>query len=98
MPPAPYAHQYGFVGLSLTEFEGATFTTCGTKLCPAATKTTFPVSAANLAGGKFFQTGEQYIKFMAYDEYTIEMCAGAMVGYVLFARLISYLALRFIKT
>jgi len=80
--------KYGYVGLTLNEYKGLKFT----------------CTAKQIAAKTCIATGEKYMAMtntaganLGYDRYTIEFCAGIMVVYLVGCRIVSYLALRFIK-
>ena len=76
--------KYTFVGVALNELNGLKLS------C---------TDAQRLAGGtNCIETGEVINAQRGYDEYTVDLCAGALIAYIAGARLVAYLALRFIKT
>ncbi len=74
--------KYAFVGIALNELHGLELTCTSAEI------------AANQC--KIFD-GETIIVDKGYDEYTIPQVAGALVGYIIVARILGYLGLRFIK-
>jgi ATP-binding cassette subfamily G (WHITE) protein 2 len=73
--------KYGFIGISLNQYRGLNL------LC----------TPAQLANPKVICTGEQYLATFGLEQYTVSECAGYLIVLILGFRLLSYLALRFIK-
>eukprot|EP01038_Epipyxis_sp_PR26KG_P005179 gene5179-7206_t len=79
---------WGYIGLVLNEYKAAGYH-CTTQelLTNAATKTKYCK----------INYGQQQINIFHYDIFSLDFCFGMMVVYIVFCRLVSYLALRFIK-
>ena len=73
--------KYVYVGVALNEFEGATFS----------------CTQAQVNALKCTATGEAVIAAKGYDAYSIDGCFGLLVLYIVLARFIGFIALRFIK-
>lgn len=68
-----------------------TATVAGTNLtlsCSTCTRTAAPCTVTQ---------GTTTIKTLGLDEYTIGECAGVLVAYIIFCRLVAFLAVRYIK-
>ncbi len=74
--------KYAFVGIALNELHGLELT------CTSA-----EIAAKQC---KIF-SGETTIVDKGYDQYTIHQVTGALIGYIIVARIVGYLGLRFIK-
>jgi ATP-binding cassette subfamily G (WHITE) protein 2 len=70
------------VGISLNELHGLKLTCTDKQLVNGRC----PVS-----------TGEQTIKNLGLDYISIGGCAGVLIGYIVFCRVVAYLGVRFIK-
>eukprot|EP00597_Dinobryon_sp_UTEXLB2267_P005220 CAMPEP_0170078388 /NCGR_PEP_ID=MMETSP0019_2-20121128/14987_1 /TAXON_ID=98059 /ORGANISM="Dinobryon sp., Strain UTEXLB2267" /LENGTH=661 /DNA_ID=CAMNT_0010291231 /DNA_START=84 /DNA_END=2069 /DNA_ORIENTATION=- len=73
--------KYGYVGLCLNEYQNWTI--------PCTKKSDF-------VGGKCL-TGDDWAAKYYYQKYDVTYCFGLMIVYIVFCRVVSYLALRFIK-
>ena len=73
--------KYAFVGIALNELNGLELS----------------CTAQQIAKKTCVSSGEVIIEQKGYDEYHINYCAGILVVYIVVARLIAYLALKFIK-
>lgn len=74
--------KYCYVGVALNEFHGMTFTCTEDEI------------AKNLC----VTTGTELIAANGLDQYSIGTLAGSLVYYIIIARLIGYICLRFIKS
>jgi hypothetical protein len=82
--------KYAYVGISLNEHENMLLTCTKKELSPNGACVIAPLNVPPY-------TGERLNAYYGFDQYTISECAGYLVLYIVLARLISYLALRFIK-
>ena len=90
--------KYAFVAVSLNENDGLVITCAMSERTPAyaiGDQTTSNCKISPLTTMPY--DGSNYNSYYGYDSYTISECAGALVGYILIARFLSYIALRFIK-
>ena len=83
--------------------DGKYYTTVQAKqfrCCPAATPNCCSYQEGgwfNLASTYKVPTGEAVMATFGYQRYTTAYCGGCLVVYIIFCRVVSYLALRFIK-
>jgi len=75
--------KYSYVGISLNELHGLVITCTPAQL--------------NAQGVCPISSGEQTIKSLGFDKYTIHECALVLVAMIIFFRACAYLAIRFIK-
>ena len=73
--------KYTFVGTTLNELEGLTLT------CTDADRAKFSC----------IENGEALIRERGYDYITIGGCIGALIGYIVFCRIMAFLGVRFLK-
>ncbi|GIL62771.1 hypothetical protein Vafri_16946 [Volvox africanus] len=76
--------QYTYVGISLNELHGLELYCTPSQLNPKTGQC--PTTA-----------GEQTIKALGLDYISIGGCAGVLIGYILFCRVVAYLGVRYIK-
>jgi len=74
--------KYAYVGSSLNELQGLTLS----------------CTDAQVSAGTCIRTGEETIDKLGLDYISIGGCIGVLIGYLAFVILISYIAVRFIKT
>lgn len=77
--------KYGYIGLSLNEYNNLALQCLPGQLVPKNT------------GVCTYVKGEQLTALYGYDRYTTQYCGGMMIVYIAVCRITSYLALRFIK-
>jgi ABC-2 type transporter len=87
--------KYGFVGVSLNENNGLWLKCLPTDCAPATCATDHSCKMPPLTAAPF--TGEAIEALYGYNRYTIDFCAGMLIVYIIVARLLAYLGLRFIK-
>ena len=90
--------KYAFVGVSLNEHGGLLVACSAAERTPPfapGEQTTSNCKIPPLTTMPY--DGNNYNSYYGYDKYTISGCAGALLLYIFVCRLISYLALRFIK-
>jgi ATP-binding cassette subfamily G (WHITE) protein 2 len=83
--------KYAFIGVSLNENMGLVLTCLPTDKGYTLAN---PNGCFTVAQGP---KGANINAFYGYNRYTIEFCAGVMIAYIIVARLIAYLGLRFVK-
>lgn len=82
--------KYAFVAVSLNENDSLTLTCTSSELSASGKCVISPINV-----GPY--TGTAFNRYYGYDEYTIKFCVGMLIVYIVVCKIISYLALRFIK-
>lgn len=75
--------KYTYVGISLNELTGLELTCTDAQRLPSGR---CPVA-----------NGEQTIKTLGFDKFSVELCAGALLIYIFFCRIMAYIGLRVMK-
>jgi len=80
--------KYAYVGISLNELEGLTYTcTDAQRVVVNGTSTTCPIV-----------DGQQTISTLGLDFLTVGDCIGVLISFLFFCRFVAYLGLRFLKS
>jgi ATP-binding cassette subfamily G (WHITE) protein 2 len=91
LDPLSYV-KYAFVGVALNELHDEKYTCIGKKFNATTNITTFGICDATLP-----TTGAQLAHKNGYDYISYGGCVGALLAYLVFMRIVSYIALRFLK-
>jgi ABC-type multidrug transport system ATPase subunit/ABC-type multidrug transport system permease subunit len=91
LDPLSYV-KYAFVGTTLNEFHGEVYTCTGTSFSAATNTTITGVCSAALP-----KRGEDILTQYGYDYINYGGCVGALFAYFILMRVITYVALRFLK-
>ena len=82
--------KYAFVAVSLNENSTILLTCLPNQLNSSGKCVISPLNVPPYSG-------EAFNKFYGYSQYTIKFCVGMLAVYIVVCRIISYLALRYIK-
>jgi hypothetical protein len=80
--------QYTYIGISLNELSGLTLSGCSTDSI---------TTAAASGAARCVPNGEATIQQLGLNKYSMQACAGALLGYIFVCRFMAYLGLRYVK-